>query len=334
MRELSMGIVGKDSVERQYHWYFKHLLSKLHELFIVENLPEKWDNDYFLNCLFLDGQVGVADFNGNLYCVRGNPGGEPNEYYEPTIYTVANPVLGSKQFTINRGEEDNAVVVWLTRADKEFYGLAGAGGLTPLIHQTATLLADNIVSINAAQINSRVQAMVAASNPEQVISAEVTMKRLYEGEPYAVMEQDLIDQIKVNPLSTSTSANSLQQLIETQQFLIAQFYQNLGIKANAINKKERLITDEINAQDDFLNVSYNVMFNSIAAGIEAINNMFGTSIEIKKPAWLTGVETEEEAEEREEKEEEEAAMEEVSSESSEETPEEAPEEVNDDEKKE
>lgn len=304
MRELSMGIVGREAVERQYHWYFKHLLSKLHELFIVENVPEKWDNDYFLNCLFLDGQVGVADFNGNLYCVRGNPGGAPNAYYEPTQYIVANPVLGSKEFTINKGEEDNAVVVWLTRADKEFYGLAGAGGITPLIHQTATLLADNIVSINAAQINSRVQAMVAADNPAQVISAEATMKRLYEGEPYAVMEQDLIDQIHVNPLSTATTANSLQQLIETQQFLIAQFYQNLGIKANAINKKERLITDEINAQDDFLNVSYNVMFNSIAAGIEEINNMFGTSIEVKKPAWLGGVETEEEAVEEEAMEEE------------------------------
>lgn len=204
------------------------------------------------------------------------------------------------------------VVVWLTKADKEFigFGLGNGGGLMPLIHQTATLLADNIVSINCAQINSRVQAMVAAGNPEQVISAEATMKRLYEGEPYAVMEQDLIDQIKVNPLTTSVSTNSLQQLIETQQFLIANFYQNLGIKANAINKKERLITDEINAQDDFLNVSYNVMFNSIAAGIEEINEMFGTSIEIKKPAWLCGVSTEEEAKEEEAKEEEPTLIEE------------------------
>lgn len=331
MRELSMGIVGKASVERQYQWYFKHLLSKLHELFIVENLPEKWDNDYFLNCLFLDGQVGVADFNGNLYCVSGNPGGEPNAYYEPTIYTVANPVLGSKQFTINKGEEDNAVVVWLTKADKEFYGFAGAGGLTPLIHQTATLLADNIVSINAAQINSRVQAIVTADTPALRLGAEEAMKRLYEGEPFTVVEQDLIDKIGVNPLSTSTSANSLQQLIETQQFLIGQFYQNLGIKANAINKKERMITDEINAQDDFLNVSYNVMFNSIEKGIEAINNMFGTSITVKKPAWLSGVETEEEAEEREEQEEiaaEEAATEEAATE---ETPSEEPAEVKEDE---
>lgn len=303
---MQMGIVGKESINVQYRWYFKHLLTKLHELFIIENTPEKFNVDFFLNSLFIDGQIGVADFNGNLYCVRGNPGGAPNEYYEPTIYTVANPILGSKQFTINKGEEDNAVVVWLTKEDKELigFGLGLGGGLLPLIHQTATLLADNIVSINCAQINSRVQAMVAASNPQQVVSAEATMKRLYEGEPYAVMEQDLIDQIKVNPLSSTVSTNSLQQLIETQQFLIAQFYQNLGIKANPINKKERLITDEINAQDDFLNVSYNAMFNSIAAGIEEINEMFGTSIEVKKPEWLGGVSTEDEAKEEEAKEEE------------------------------
>lgn len=328
---MEMGIVGRDAINKQYRWYFKHLLTKLNELFIIKNTPEKFNTDFFLNSLFLDGYIGVADFNGNLYCVRGNPGGAPNEYYEPTIFTVANPILGSKQFTINKGKEDNMVVVWLTKADKEFigFGLGNGGGLLPLIHQTATLLADNIVSINCAQINSRVQAMVAAGNPEQVISAEATMKRLYEGEPYAVMEQDLIDQIKVNPLTTSVSTNSLQQLIETQQFLISQFYQNLGIKANAINKKERLITDEINAQDDFLNVSYNVMFNSIAEGIEAINEMFGTSIEIKKPNWLCGVSTEEEIEKEAKEEnstpiEEEASKEEESSKEKENSKEEEP----------
>jgi len=42
------------------------------------------------------------------------------------------------------------------------------------------------------------------------------------------------------------------------------------------------------------------MFNSIAAGIEEINEMFGTSIEVKKPEWLGGVSTEEEVEVQEE----------------------------------
>lgn len=107
------------------------------------------------------------------------------------------------------------------------------------------------------------------------------------------MEQDLLDKINVNPLSTTVSTNSLQQLIETQQYLIAQFYQQLGIKANAINKKERLITDEINVQEDFINVSYNTMYESIKEGLELVNRMFGTNIVIEKSEALKEVNTEE-----------------------------------------
>ncbi len=301
-RPLKMGITGVDAVEEQYRFYFKHLLGKCHSLFKLGNVPEKFDTHYFLNSLFLFGQVGVADFNGNLYAVLGNPGGEPNAYYKPTQYVVANPVLGSKQFTINKGREDNAVVVYLTPSDET---PAMASGLYPLIQQTATLMADNIVSINCAQMNTRVQAIVTADTPELRKSAEIALQQLYGGKPWQVLDQDLMDKIGVNPIAGATTANSLQQLIETQQYLMAQFYQNLGIKSNAINKKERLITDEVNSQDDFISISFNTMFESIKNGLERVNEMFGTDITIEKNGVLMDtVADDEEAQEQAQTEEE------------------------------
>lgn len=290
--EISYGICN---VKAQYNFYFKFLLSKCHELFVIDGLPETVDKTYLLNALFLCGQLAFVKINDNIYCMNGAEGGPPNEYYRPTVYTVDNPVLGSKQFRIN-SEDSNAAMVYLTSLDRDYNFLQfGSGGIYQLINQTATLMADNIVSINVAQINSRVQAMVTADTPALRKSGEIALQRLYNGHPYTILEQNILDKITVNPINTASNSNSIQQLVELQQFLIAEFYKNLGIKSNAINKKERMITDEINVQDNYLNVSYNTMYESIKSGFGDVNKMFGTEITISKPSYLEKVKTEDSA---------------------------------------
>lgn len=282
------GILG--STEKQYNYYFKFLLSKVCELFKIEGLPDSIDKNFLLVNLILSGQVAIAEINSKLYCLVGGEGGKPNEYYRPTILTVSNPVLGSHQFKIHQPklEDNTAILIHLTPLD-DFGPFGLFYGLAPLIHQTATLLADNIVSINCSQVNSRVQSMVAADSEALRKSAEITMKRLYNGEPYAVVQQDLIDRINVNPMVSSSNSNSIQQLVELQTFLVAEFYKNLGIKANGINKKERMITDEINQQDNYISLSYNTMFESVKEGIEEVNKRYGTSIKLSKPDFLTEI---------------------------------------------
>ena len=75
--------------------------------------------------------------------------------------------------------------------------------------------------------------------------------------------------------------NIIAQLVELQQFIIGQFYQNIGIKFNSTNKKERLITDEINFQDDFLAVNLYTMLESRKEAVEKINELFGTDISVE-----------------------------------------------------
>jgi hypothetical protein len=46
-------------------------------------------------------------------------------------------------------------------------------------------------------------------------------------------------------------------------------------------KKERLITDEINSQEDYLCISLDVMEKSRKEAVKQINEMFGTDIRVK-----------------------------------------------------
>lgn len=270
---------GICDVEQNYRFYFNWLLSKLHEIFVWENLPEGVDETFMNTELFLNGYCVFFAQNGTIYGLNSGLGGSPNEYYEPTEAIIANPVLGSKNLKI----DEECVVMWNTKSDKE--AVTGIRGLYPLIHQTATLLADNIVSINCAQINTRVQALVIADSTAQKNSAEVVMRELYAGHPYKVLEDTMIDKIKVNPI-TANPASNISELVELHQYIIANFYNNIGIKTNYQMKKERLITDEINSLNDFLAVSLDAMLSSRLAAVEKINEMFGTNISVKLKDYL------------------------------------------------
>lgn len=279
--EKDIHAYGATDVASIYNFYFKWLLGKLHDIFKFNNLPEHLDEEYLWNLLYLNGKVCFTEMKGKLRAVYGNLGGKENEFYMPTIYTVANPILGSKEVKIF-GDDKDGVMVYLTKTDKTYNYLPGnTGGLYELIKTTATMLADNIVSINCAQINTRVQAVVTADSPSLRTSAELALKNLYAGKPWQVMTQDLVNSINVNPMSSSGSVAAISQLIELQQYILGQFFNAVGIKTNAVNKKERLITDEINSVDTFLAVSLDQIEETVTEGLEEVNSLFGENITIE-----------------------------------------------------
>lgn len=265
---------GICDVEENYRFFFKWLLSKVEDVIVLKNVPETIDITYLKEHLLLDGEICVTDFNDKLYACIGSRGGEPNEYYKPTQFIIANPILGSKVVDI----DENGIVIYNTPSDKS---VMFGGGLFQLIKQTATLLADNIVSINCAQINTRVEAIVTADSEAQAAAGEVVMKKLYAGAPYNIVRSDVIEKINVNPIAATGNGGKIRELVELHQYIIAQFFQAIGIKANAINKKERMITDEINSQDDYLGISLLDLIESWKEGFEKVNEKYGTEIEVE-----------------------------------------------------
>ena len=263
---------------KMYDFYFKWLLSKTCACFYIKNLPETMDEFFIKSTLIVDGDLGVTDFNDKIYAVNGAPGGQPDEYYVPTQYTVANPVLGSKIFT--KGVD--GVVIY--NADIDRYV---PGGLFGLIDQTATLLADNIISINCNQINTRVSVAFTADSEAQAIAGEAILKRMYTGSPYSILRSDLVDKIKVNPIASNANAQNLTELVELNNFIIANYFQSIGIKANNIRKKSHMLQDEIDVQNDYLQISITEIMASWQSGFDKVNEIYGTDIHVElNPALI------------------------------------------------
>lgn len=281
-----------------YDFYFKWLLNKVMQIIVIKGLDDtKINGNYLKSQLILDGNICITDYpdginhEAGIYAVSGNLGGEPDEYYIPVLYTCSNPILGSK--TVYRkdwnGNKQNGVVIYNTDIDNVWCDGWNAG-LYDLISQTATLLADNIVSINCQQINSRVQAFFTADGEPQAVAGEAVLRKMYAGSPYQILRSDLVDKLTVNPISGTGVANNITQLVELQNFIVANFFQSIGVKSNDIMKRERLITAEIEEQNDMVAISLLEMIASWQRGFNQVNELYGTDIQCElNPVLLSEI---------------------------------------------
>lgn len=168
------------------------------------------------------------------------------------------------------------------------------GGLYGLIYQTAGLLADNISSLNVSQINGRVSQIWTADNDAMARTAELVLTDIYSGKPYKVVSQDIIDKVGVLPAGATGQTNTLLNLIEAHQYILAQFYREIGIGDNFNMKRERINTAETELMTGSLDVNvWNMLKNRVKA-VEQINELFGTNISVR---FNENVYTEEEGEE-------------------------------------
>lgn len=297
--QFKFGMLGKNNREILFDYFFKSLLSKCNALFEWQNLPETINENFLNSCLFLSGYIAFFEKGGSLHANIGGLGGKPDENYYNTRFILANPILGNAEFEIGK----NCEIMYNTASDQQLLNLTltQTGGLYTLIHTTATMLTDNALSINSAQINSRVQSVFRADNDGQAQSARAFLERQYSGEPFSIITSDDLQKFDVLNLATDTGDN-LTHLIELHQHIIADFYNQIGITTTPYQKKERLITDEINSIDRMTACTLSAMLSAREEACEKINKMFDTNISVKLADFLTDPrETSEETGETEEK---------------------------------
>lgn len=284
--QVRAGKGGVCDFRKNFEFYFKWLTNKVMSCFIISNEDPADERtrtinwDYAKMNLILNGEICITDFGDKLYACIGNLGGEPDEYYVPRRYLIANPILGSKD--VWNGHD--GVVIFNTKIDRFLWSgdsCAFASGLYDLIEQTATLLADNVISINCSQINARVTTFFTADSESQASAGELTLKKLYAGSPYQILKSDLIEKIQVNPVANSSAGQNITELVELHNYIVANFFQSIGIKSNNVMKRERLIRDEIESQDDFLQVSILEILSSWQDGLDKVNELYGTKFSVK-----------------------------------------------------
>ena len=247
-------------------YYREFLLKKIFSVFEF-TIPETWSMDYFQTHLFLDGYIGIVDTDAGVLPLQCSFSGI-NVFNEPTDIIVANPVLGS----FDRKIGVNGV---LLRIQYNYMGV-----LT-MLNRYATLLAmcDSGIAVNL--MNSKVTWIGMAETKAQAETMKTMYDRISMGEPAVFVKGSAIgngESIYWNHAKENYVANEIQ---DTKRSLIAEFLTEIGIDNVNIDKRERLVTDEVNANDEEIRCNVQHWLENIQTGFREANDLFGLDLSVR-----------------------------------------------------
>lgn len=262
-------------------WYYqRYLLQKAMSVFEWD-LPENWTKyrgkDYFLYCLYCFGFVAVVNTDKFGVIPQACTLGGYGVFYEPKWAVIANPLLrGVLQPTIGKECE-------LIKLQPDY------GGIMDIVYQYAEqmALASQAVSVNL--INSKFAFVFAGENN----AAAQTLKKMYDdimsGQPATFVDKKLF-RTDGTPAWQLLMQNLKQQYIASDilsdmKKIEAEFDTRIGIPNANTDKRERLITDEVNSNNAGTNALASQWKTSLDDSIERVNKLFGDSCKPLAVRW-------------------------------------------------
>ena len=247
--------------------YCKYTFTRTQSMFVYTGLPDTIPVQYLEKYLQQNGSCCIAEVNGNLYALLGSAGGEYDEYYQPTEYTVANPYLNvSKTYKIGKD-------CVYCRNDYE------ATGLIPLISRYCGLMTENLLTVRLADINMRMMNLLSAPDDNTLQSAIKYLTDLEQGKLGVVGESPFFAGLKLQSNNVG-SGDYMIQFIELQQYLKGSLYNELGINANFNMKREALSGEEVALNDDALMPLIDDMLKQRRTMCDELNKMFGLNVSV------------------------------------------------------
>ena len=243
------------------------MFNKTNNIFEYTGLPETIPSRFLELYLQTSGVCCVTKVNDKLYAFQGGIGGLPDEYYQPTVFTVANPYLN---FNKNLRIGDECI---LCRNDALMLGIKH------IILKYGNLIVENLISFRVAAINTRIQTIIDASDDSAAESVNKYLKDIEAGKLASVTSDELFSKIHVNPASSHDRC--ITDLIELNQYLVSQMYSEIGIADNYNMKKERLTDEEAKMMTNKPTISIEGMFRERCLFCDAINEKYGTHIKVK-----------------------------------------------------
>lgn len=224
---------------RLYRFFRRYLLQRAISVF-KWTVPEEWDEDYFLYTLY--GRGFLAILKTDRYGVIAQecaPGGF-NLYYRPAWVMVTNPLLG----TLKRDIDTDCILLKLQ---------PDYGSIIDLVGFYADMMALAAEAVGMNFINVKTGTIFGAESEAQAQAYYKMFDKISEGNPAAVIGKKLLDPegkptwfpFTQNVKEAYIASDVLSDLLKIR----AMFDTEIGIPNSNTEKRERLITDEVNSNN-------------------------------------------------------------------------------------
>lgn len=255
---------------------FRHFTNVLINRVVVDNLPEEIDPKFLLYHVLLYGRVLFFKAGGKFHVMWFSGKGHLNEYYIQKDFLVVNP--WARETNGDYEENKDACILY---SDINAYIENADVGLYDIVEEYSEIINQIDKSIKALAKNSKVIAFLTGSTTSFVHSARQVINRLLDSdECIGVMEESLVDNIKVNPISEKMDYK-FSELIKARQYYISDFYQKIGISANMNMKAERLTDNESQLIDSVSDIDFEHIIDNLNFSVEKINSLFDLNISFR-----------------------------------------------------
>ena len=262
-------------------YYRRWMLRKVFAIFELSGVPEAWDLDYFWTHLFIDGGVCITDTDMGVLALQTGWSGI-NVYNHPTECVVANPVLGSFRRIIGK----DCVLLHLQ------YDYNGIGYL---LDRYSYLLAacDEAISVNL--MNSKVAAVFQADSKAAAKTIEKAYDEIMLGKPMVVLKDSAMMGNRGNDIYFNhVKENFIAQDVEILKHMIVNdFLTEIGIANSNADKRERVQSAEVDANNSATAVNIIHWKENIENGIYEANQMFGLDLSVKLREEVKAIESNE-----------------------------------------
>lgn len=255
---------------------FRHFTNVLINRVVVDNLPEEIDSKFLLYHVLLYGRVLFFKADGKYHVMWFSGKGHLNEYYIQKDFLIVNPWA-----TETNGDYEENKTACILYSDINAYIENADVGLYDIVEEYSEIINQIDKSIKALAKNSKVIAFLTGSTTSFVHSARQVINRLLDSdECIGVMEESLVDNIKVNPISEKMDYK-FSELIKARQYYISDFYQKIGISANMNMKAERLTDNESQLIDSVSDIDFEHIIDNLNFSVEKINSLFNLNISFR-----------------------------------------------------
>lgn len=270
--------------ETAYYMYYNRLRDYALSMFEWTGLPPSINERFLEVKMFHDGRILFFKDDTMDYLALPFTYGQLNVYNEPTTYTAFS-VNYSKGYDL-----DTAVPIW---------GNFSRTSIEPIVREFAKRLywVERGLDINIRQ--QKFPYLILAEE-----SQRTTMMNAYEqyegNEPFIFGNKSGFDKEAFQVLNTPAPYVA-DKLMEYKHNLWNEAMTFLGIGNAKQDKKERLVSDEVSANDEQITSSRYIMLQARQLACEKINEMFGLNVSVDFKLNIEQQEDEEEMQKEGEK---------------------------------
>lgn len=235
----------------------------------IENAPETVDTTFIIDSLIDNGYVVFCEVENELRSLLGALSGV-SPYLQPTEYVIANPVIKSSEvYKVGK----DCVPLYATRERR-----IAPEVIKNIINTYAARLDKVDVSIDRAIINTRQVRVFTADTPQAYKSIENLITTEQNADKSAsVIPSDILANVQAH-FPQIKNQYVLDMLLRDKRAILSDFMVQFGIDSLPYEKKERMLTDEVDGNGDEVVISRNGFAGWIDEQLQEVNKIFGTDM--------------------------------------------------------